>query len=337
MAPCQGCGSELGGTERFCRNCGAPVATLVADLVETHRFDPTNPDLKPPYEAPKSSTNPLFPGSPAAYPAVAGGAAVSTARLAGLGAFLRHLLQHKFAWVLIFVLISLFIVGGVTVGRRAARGRGAAVGEPARPPVEERVRRQLGLDPEKINDSEYPGIRGIFIESLTSDDSPAALANMWAGDVLMELNNLLVRNSTELGQVLGTLNPGDEVSAKLYRDGQLVTTKIKIADPAFALDPPRVEPRNQGFMGIEGTDRRRIAGTGFWGVQIRGVRGNGPADLAGLLAGDIIIEFDGHAIKTPQEFTRRIRATKPRSKVPVKFVRGPGEPLTIEMVVGHVD
>lgn len=336
MPLCQGCGSELGGTERFCRNCGAPVATLVADLVETHRFNPTNPDLQAPYATPESHTNPLMPGSPVAYPAVPGGGALASTHTSGPGTFIRHLLQNKFAWVLIFLLIVLLAVGGFTVARKA-RGRGGApIAESRRPSPDEIVRRQLGFEPEKISDSDYPGIRGTFIESLISDDSPAALANLQAGDVLMELNNLPVRNSSELSQALETLKPGDEIVAKMYRDGQVITTKIKMGDPTLPLDQPKIESRNQGFLGIDGSDRRRIAGTGSWGVQLRGVRGNGPADLAGLLAGDIITEFDGHAVKTPQEFTRRIRATKPRTRVLVKFTRGPAEQV-IELVVGHAD
>ncbi|HEU4387896.1 MAG TPA: PDZ domain-containing protein [Blastocatellia bacterium] len=334
MPLCQGCGSELGGAERYCRNCGAPVATFVEDLVETHRFNPTNPDLNAPYAAPNNPTNPLFPGSPASHPAVSGAGALPAP---SAGSLIGHLLQHKFAWVLIFLVVLLVVIGGVTVGRRRGRGPGGPQGVvEIRRSLDELVKKTLGFDPERVSDSDYAGIRGTFIDSLTSDDSPAALANMQAGDVLMELNNQPVRNSTELSQVLDAIKPGDEVTAKLYRDGQIVTTKIKLADPASVLDPPKVEARNQGFLGIEGTNRQRVAGTGSFGVEIRGVRGNGPADLAGLLSGDIVIEFDGHPIRTQQEFTRRIRASRPRSKVPVKFVRG-GEPLTTDIVVGHVE
>ena len=143
MPLCQGCGSELSGTERFCRNCGAPIATLVEDLVETHRFNPNKTDPQPPYAAPENPTNPLFRGSPAAQPVVAGAGAIASTRP---GSLIRHLLQHKFAWVLIFVLISLFAVGGFTVVRNIKRERGGRIAEPRRPSIDERVRSSLGFD-----------------------------------------------------------------------------------------------------------------------------------------------------------------------------------------------
>jgi membrane-associated protease RseP (regulator of RpoE activity) len=307
---------------------------LVEDLVETHRFNPTNPDLQAQYAAPNSSTNPLLTGSPAAQPIVAGGGGLAPTR-PGPAAGIRHLLQHKFAWVLIFLLISLFIVGGFTLGRRAVRRRGGPQAELRRPSVEEIVRKSLGFDPDNVSDSDYPGIRGIFIKSLTSDDGPAALAEMQGGDVLMELGDQPVRNSTELSQALDSLKPGVVVAAKLYRDGKVIITRITIADPELVLPPPKVDTREQGFLGIEGYNRRRTA-TGSWGVELRGVRGNGPSDLAGLVKGDIITEFDGHPVKTAEEFTRRIRATKPRTRVMVKFFRGPAE-QSVEMIVGHMD
>jgi hypothetical protein len=33
----------MGDKDRFCRQCGAPVATLVGDLIDTFRFNPDAP------------------------------------------------------------------------------------------------------------------------------------------------------------------------------------------------------------------------------------------------------------------------------------------------------
>ncbi|MGH9755141.1 MAG: PDZ domain-containing protein [Blastocatellia bacterium] len=61
---------------------------------------------------------------------------------------------------------------------------------------------------------------------------------------------------------------------------------------------------------------------------------NGPAKLFGLRPGDIITEFNGHPVKTPNEFNRHIRAVKPGSKVVVTFYRGVTE-QKIEVIMGH--
>ena len=61
---------------------------------------------------------------------------------------------------------------------------------------------------------------------------------------------------------------------------------------------------------------------------------NGPAELFGLRPGDVISEFDGHPVKTPNEFNRRIRAVKPGSKVSITFYRGNAQ-QKLEVIIGH--
>jgi putative serine protease PepD len=53
-----------------------------------------------------------------------------------------------------------------------------------------------------------------------------------------------------------------------------------------------------------------------------------------LRPGDVITEFNGHPVKTPNEFNRHIRAVKPGSKVAVTFHRG-GAEKKIEVIMGH--
>ena len=40
MNICQSCGAERSDQDRFCRSCGVSVATSVADLDDTRRFNP---------------------------------------------------------------------------------------------------------------------------------------------------------------------------------------------------------------------------------------------------------------------------------------------------------
>src|SRR5215510_1164266 len=72
MATCRACSSEITGPDRYCRNCGIPVAPTVAEFDDTRRFnhsaplpatqpglpDPSNPLYGPPsaaYAAPQAS------------------------------------------------------------------------------------------------------------------------------------------------------------------------------------------------------------------------------------------------------------------------------------------
>ncbi len=131
------------------------------------------------------------------------------------------------------------------------------------------------------------------------------------------------------------MKTGDEVPVKIYRDGVVVALRIKIADRSFPPLQPKTEPDDQGFLGILDSSRRCcIPGTKKWGVEVKELHINSPAELFGLRPGDLITEFNGHPVKTPNEFNRRIRATNPRGKTTLTYYRGSAE-QKIEVIMGH--
>jgi serine protease Do len=200
---------------------------------------------------------------------------------------------------------------------------------------EEGVQNALGFKQGSYSAGEFPEAQGIFVNSLMRDDSPAALAGIQAGDLITELNDKQVRNDSELSQIINALKAGDEVPVRVYRDGATVSSRIKIADRNFPPLQPKIDPEDQGFLGVLDSSRRCcIPGTKRWGVEVNELHVNGPAELFGLRPGDVITEFDGLPVKTPNEFNRRIRAVKPSSKVKLTFYRGNTE-QKIEVIIGH--
>jgi S1-C subfamily serine protease len=152
---------------------------------------------------------------------------------------------------------------------------------------------------------------------------------------LVELGDQAVRDIGDMGRVLNGLKPGFEVPVKLFRDGETVATRIRVGDKAVVPFEPKLAPREQGFLGIGDASRRCcIPGVKKWGLEVRRIIDNSPADLAGMQLGDLITEFDKQSVLTPDEFGRRIRAARPRSKVQVKFYRG-GVEQTLELMLGH--
>lgn len=330
MTICQACGTERNDLDRFCRNCGVPVATSVGDLVDTRRFNPNAPVASadrgsrelygPAYVPPAAAyATPQEPLSP-----------YQTASLR------KRLFQRKFFWLMLLWILSLVVVAGIGIGAHKSGMRRAAREENARRVMKNDAQNALGFRPGALRDAGYSAdVRGIFVESLVNDDGPAALANIQAGDVLMELNDQPVRNNGEVSTVLDALTPGTEVPLKVYREGEMVSLRIKIADRSFPPIEPKLEPREQGYLGVNNSVRRCcVPSPQKWGVEIEDVNDNGPADLAGLRAGDVITEFNGVPIRTPGEFNRRIRATPPRSKVPVTFYRGNTQ-QKVELILGH--
>ena len=347
MTNCQGCGTEILSQDHFCKNCGAPVAACVEDLADTQRFDPSAP-------AASARTGSLDPNSQfyvagaATYPIPQ--APVQPSRTSPL---IKKLLRRNVVWVLAFVLLFLCAGTGYVIARDMRRAQRAAKYEAERHErrvaeskrqkraqdelrtFEEAIQNSMGFIPAMVPAQEYPETEGIFVTTLISDTSPAALAQIEAGDVLTEFNGQPIRSPGEMLQALKPLKPGSEVGAKLFRDDKPVSVRIRVGSQSIPPFQPKVEPRSQGFLGIGNAVRHCcVQNSKRWGLEIRRIVDNSPADLAGLQEGDLITEFDSHIVRTADEFARYIHNAKPRTKVKVKFYRGSVE-QTAELLLGH--
>src|SRR5262245_58717265 len=228
MAICRACSSEIIGPDRYCRNCGVPVAPTVAEFDDTRRFNPSAPL---PAAAPgmPDPTNPLFAHQYAAY-----AAPQSSSPLRQTATLVSALLRQKLIWALLALMLFTFVGLGIGIGRGISRRRPPEWRGPAGAPVprngarpafvdpaivrhkyEEAVQNALGFKQGVYSATEFPDVQGIFVNNLMSDNSPAALAKIQAGDLMTELNNQAVRNENELSQVLDSLKTGDEVPVKV--------------------------------------------------------------------------------------------------------------------------
>src|SRR5262247_2727955 len=70
------------------------------------------------------------------------------------------------------------------------------------------------------------------------------------------------------------------------------------------------------------------------GVLIADVVKDSPADRAGLVSGDVVVEFDGKRVDTPQDLQKTVAATSPGKGVPVKVWRDKAE-KTLEIKLGE--
>ena len=70
------------------------------------------------------------------------------------------------------------------------------------------------------------------------------------------------------------------------------------------------------------------------GVLINGVEDGSPAEKAGIDDGDVIVEFDGKAVRSPDALRELVRDTDPGTEVEVVVIRD-GDRKTIDLVVGE--
>jgi serine protease DegQ len=80
--------------------------------------------------------------------------------------------------------------------------------------------------------------------------------------------------------------------------------------------------------GQRGSDGREHA------LLVVGVTGDSPASAAGVLVGDVLLEFDGHAVESPEELLDLLLGDRVGRKVPLKALRG-GKVEELSVTVGE--
>lgn len=84
----------------------------------------------------------------------------------------------------------------------------------------------------------------------------------------------------------------------------------------------RVHIGATAFLGIQ------VQGGGSGGLVLAGVVPGGPAQAAGLEAGDVITSIDGHAVTTPKSLTSYLLTRKPGARVTIGYTDLMGQSLT---------
>lgn len=296
---CPNCGLELTKGARFCRRCGIALGTAIGveDITETRPMcPPENPNV---YHNPSFGTTPVYI-PPYSYPA-------APATTSGIG-------KRRRATGLVAVGVALVLslgVAGIVKNTLHRRSGGST------PAVAIFRETYAGVNFDDAGAREL-GIPGAFIDSLISDLVPAAKAGLLGGDLIVEMSGQKIESEEDARRVLRRNAPGQEMEVKFIRDGQLLTTKLRLGrrgSPEFV-----VPARQEGFFGINGGRRVRVSNQSIYGVRLD-ISRNNPAYLAGLNDGDILVEFNHQPVRTYGELERFIHAASPRSPVDVVYFR----------------
>jgi len=156
------------------------------------------------------------------------------------------------------------------------------------------------------------------------------------GETLKKNDGREIKHKDDLIELLGLTPVGKTVDVAYLRDGETRTTKLKtISAEQFEQLVREYENRSAGYgaFGFEFPELAHIQGKKFLGVRLHAVNANGPAALAGIQEGDIVIEFDGIPIRTRDEFMTRVRRAIPDSTVKVLVMRG-SQQLEFQVKIG---
>ena len=152
--------------------------------------------------------------------------------------------------------------------------------------------------------------QGLLLTSVVPG-SPAAGAELKPGDVILTVNNELVRNAEDFSMFLQDTAPGSFVNFTVARPGTAVSEafNIKLAESPepffgpsmFDVRPPLLPPPPMLIPGIEAIAIKpkvaaRLGATGGWLIVY--VQPGSVASTAGLKPGDVIESVNGDSVVT---------------------------------------
>ena len=120
---------------------------------------------------------------------------------------------------------------------------------------------------------------------------------------------------------------GKTVEITYLRDGETKKTRLTtISEEQLTRLVDAFEERagGRGQLGFDEGEARvvPIPDTKISGVRLSSLSSSGPAALAGIQEGDVIVEFDGVPIRKVGELVMRVQRTIPYSTVKVVVMRG---------------
>jgi Do/DeqQ family serine protease len=155
-------------------------------------------------------------------------------------------------------------------------------------------------------------------------------------------------------QTDASINPGNSGGPLLNLDGRVVgiNTAIVAAGQGIGFSIPINEARAvmsqliargkvvRGWLGIAIQDVTDELASSFGvrereGVLVADVMKGGPAEAAGLRAGDVIVELDGTKIREVPDLQRRVAAVTPGETVKLRLVRE-GQPQRLDVRIGEM-
>lgn len=180
------------------------------------------------------------------------------------------------------------------------------------------------LTPALAKELEKENALGALVSEV-SEGSAAATAGIEPGDVIIEVDGEIIKDSAELRNTIGMKPVGEEVRIGVWRDGktrsvlaylgeQVQNTPLAGADVHDGLE-------GASLIGTSSADERA-------GVRVLSVEPNSPAAQRGLRSNDIITEVNRRDVENLQQFRDRaegaeallltIRRGKNRLLIPVQ-------------------
>jgi len=180
-----------------------------------------------------------------------------------------------------------------------------------------RVQRgRIGVGIQEVNQAladsfELSRPRGALVGEVEAG-SPAAEAGLEPGDVILAVDGKAIERSSELPPLIAAIKPGKQATLAVWRNKSEKNLRVKVGE---LKDEPVVAARGgptdgeTGRLGLAvrpltGDERERLDTAGRLVVE----NAEGPAALAGLERGDVILAVNGAKVTSIREYRSAVNA-----------------------------
>jgi len=171
---------------------------------------------------------------------------------------------------------------------------------------------------------------GAFVKRV-QEGTPAEKAGMQVYDVILKINEHEIQNAQDLVNTVSSFMPDTTITVEIWRDENKITLPIVLGERNIELSKQIVQKKKilgMTFDELNNQNREKWnISQDYQGVLIESIESGSPAEEAGLLPGDVILEVQRKAVKSVEDllsfFSEWTDTGKP---LIIRYVRGTEEP-----------
>ncbi|MGD9548556.1 MAG: PDZ domain-containing protein [Candidatus Krumholzibacteriia bacterium] len=200
--------------------------------------------------------------------------------------------------------------------------------------------------------------QGVLVNDVM-EDSPAEKAGLQDGDVILEFAGRAIEDNGDLTKAVRKTEPGEKVEVVVLRDGEEKTFEVTVGEHEgmtwFMEDGKKFDleglknlenfhvfsggAEDRGFLGIHMEDLSPQLGDYFGvqdgeGVLLTEVVAEGPAEKAGLKAGDVIMKVGDERIASTADLHEAMADTEPDQEIELT-VKREGKDKSFKVTLGE--
>ena len=147
-------------------------------------------------------------------------------------------------------------------------------------------------------DKLYKNSQGALLIDV-NDNTPAQTAGLKRGDLILKINDYLIKNASDLKNYIGMLEPEVDIKIEYERNKKIYTTKLKLENQETSDDDKEELLSGLSLVPLNDNTRYqyRIPHM-IEGVLVKDVLENSDADNQGIQKGDIIVQVENYKIDT---------------------------------------